>query len=101
MSNYRDRKLLDLAHRVTECQGCGKYCPDGCEPAHSNSMILGKGASIKAHDNFHAALCHECHVGIDSGRKSGEDAAYDWARAHFRTMLLYFRNGWIKVAKAS
>ena len=97
--NYRNRALLDLAHRVTECQLCTRHVPEGCEPAHSNKMAHGKGASIKAHDFFHAALCHDCHLSIDSGRKYREEALTQWQGAHDRTMLLYFRNGWLKVSK--
>ena len=97
--NYRNRQLLDLAHRVTECQWCGQSTPDGCEPAHSNASWHGKGASIKAHDCYHAALCHDCHMHVDAGRRDRQIALEMWRAAFERTMLLYFRNGWLKVTK--
>jgi hypothetical protein len=96
--NHRDRKWLDLAHRVTECQLCGNHT-EGCEPAHSNESRHGKGASIKGHDCFHAALCHRCHNDIDAGRYARDDAQDAWRMGFERTLVLYATNGWLKVAK--
>lgn len=104
MSNFRDRKLLDLAHRVNECQlrlpeVCTGYSPHGCEPAHSNSQRHGKGMSIKADDCFHVAACHACHAELDQGRRfTREEKAEFWQAGYDRTMALYWRNGWLKVA---
>lgn len=108
--NYRNRALLDLAHRICECQNCGRYT-EGCEPAHSNEMAHGKGKSIKAHDCFFAALCHECHAWLDQGRGpdpsrrwSGLDLRGDkmdmWRAACFKTLLLLWQNEWIIVRGA-
>lgn len=98
MSNFRDRKLLDLAHRLEQCQcGCGLWVP-GCEPAHSNQGVHGKGMSIKAHDCFHAAMAHDHHVAIDQGSKlSGEERNDIWRRAFDNTLLEYWRRGWLRV----
>lgn len=106
MSNYRNRQLLDLAHRICECQNCGAYSPEGCEPAHSNQQRHGKGKSIKAHDCYFAALCHACHFWLDQsskmspcGRWGGHQAdkrdAFHYAAD--KTLLLLWQNGWIKV----
>lgn len=96
--NNRSRKLLDLAHRVTECQNCGRFCPEGCEPAHENGIEAGKGFGIKSHDNRHAALCHDCHAAYDQGPATYAEKAEMWDRAHKRTFDLYWRNGWLRVA---
>lgn len=102
-SNHRDRKLLDLAHGVHECQVqihgvCEGYSGHGCEPAHANSARYGKGMSLKAHDVFHAAACHSCHVELDQGRTLSREERLDyWQRGFERTMLLYFRLGWVGV----
>lgn len=102
MSNYRNRSLLDLAHDLHDCTAqiegvCQGYSPDGLEPAHSNQSRHGKGMSIKAHDCFHAAICHSCHVEIDQGHKlSREERAEVWQKAHERTILEYFNRGWLK-----
>ena len=100
---YRNRKLLDLAHRVNECQLqldgiCEGYSPDGCEPAHSNWLIHGKGGSTKADDVYHCAACHSCHFQLDQGTifNKAEKLEY-WRRGFERTMLLYFANGWLSV----
>lgn len=95
----RDRKLLDLAHKLNDCTRCGKYVPEGLEPAHSNQSIHGKGAGRKAHDHWHAALCHECHAELDQGSTmTREEKAWEWAIAHIATWNEYMRRGWLKVA---
>lgn len=100
---HRDRKMLDLAHRINECQIqivgiCTGYCPDGCEPAHSNLMEDGHGRGIKSHDCLHAAGCHACHHEIDQGNKlNREEKNFYWTRGYKRTMLEYFKRGWIGV----
>lgn len=98
MDNFRSRALLDLAHRVTECQSCGRHTP-GAEPAHSNMSAYGKGAMLKAHDWAHAALCHDCHVLLDQGPElTREERRELWERAFRKTLTLYFRNKWLRVA---
>ena len=103
MTAYRSRKLLDLAHRVQECQVripgvCRGYSEHGCEPAHSNQQRHGKGVGHKADDCYHAAACHDCHVAIDQGRKlSREDKQHYWRLGFERTFKLYLENGWLGV----
>lgn len=100
---YRNRRLLDLAHRVTECQVripgvCEGHSSHGCEPAHSNQQRHGKGMGNKAADYMHAASCHACHAELDQGRSlsRAERRAY-FEEAWERTLALYFENGWIGV----
>lgn len=101
---YRNRKLLDLAHRVHECQVqipgvCEGYSAHGCEPAHSNQQRHGKGMGLKAADNFHAAACHSCHAELDQGKSLSKDLRREiFNEAHERTMALYIQNGWLVVA---
>jgi hypothetical protein len=99
---FRNRRLLDLAHRITECTinipGCHGHAPNGCEPAHSNWHEHGKGKSLKAHDCFFAAACHSCHVELDQGsRYAREEKKEFWQRGHARTLLILWERGWIKV----
>ena len=95
--NYRNRPLLDLAHFLP-CQWCGKGTAS--EPSHSNQQIHGKGMSIKAHDVFFAALCHDCHAEIDQGtRLSKSERQERWRIAADRTLLAIWRNGWLKVTR--
>ena len=96
--NYRDRRLLDLAHRMEYCTLCLRPSPDGCEPAHENGAAGGKGMGIKAHDNRHAALCHSCHSWYDQGRAPRAEKQEAWCKAHLRTMDEYWRRGWIVVS---
>ncbi len=100
MSNYRNRKLLDLSHRVPECQfrlpGCKGWC-EACEPAHADGLRYGKGTGIKSHDYYHVASCHACHEAYAKLPKAEKEAAFmdGWER----TLALYFRKGWIGVLK--
>jgi hypothetical protein len=101
---HRDRKLLDLAHMVHECQNCGWHVEAGCEPAHENQ---GKGVSQKRPDHRHAAICHSCHAWLDQGGNgldpSGRytfnqaDRRAMWRAAYDKTWDLYWRCGWIQV----
>ena len=95
--NYRNRALLDLAHKLHDCPLCQRYSIDGLEPAHSNQGKHGKGMSIKASDNFHAAVCHDCHMLLDNGMLNREDAKDMWVMAYDATMLEYFKRGWLRV----
>lgn len=104
---YRNRKLLDLAHREdAECGNCGR--PGPCEPAHSNMSAHGKGGARKAHDCFFANLCHACHAWLDQGKgrdptdtwsDSREDKQSMWRRAFDRTLLWLWRNGLLQLAR--
>jgi hypothetical protein len=104
--NFRSRPYLDLAHRVQECTHCGRWVDHGCDPAHENGIVAGKGLSIKSHD-LHAALCGACHRWYDTGKgmdptgvftESKEDKAEMWNRAHKATLRLYLSNKWLEVA---
>jgi hypothetical protein len=98
---YRNRRLLDLAHRVTECQVqlpgvCEGHSSHGCEPAHSNQQRHGKGMGHKAADYMHAAACHSCHSELDQGRRFTKAEKVEmFMDAWHRTMALYFENGWL------
>lgn len=94
---YRNRALLNLAHSMTRCPGCGHSYMDGLEPAHSNSQRHGKGTGHKAADHFHAALCHTCHTELDNGQESREVNEAKWQRAFEMTLTAYWENGWLKV----
>lgn len=96
---YRNRQLLDLAHRVQECQiqleGCPGFVEDGCEPVHSDQQRHGKGMRQKSGDQYHAAGCHWCHVELSNLPREERDLA--WQKGHERTFELYWNNEWLKV----
>lgn len=104
--NYRNRKLLDLAHELHDCTAqiegvCIGYSEHGLEPAHSNQSVHGKGGHLKAHDCFHAAMCHNCHAELDQGKHlSREERREIWQRAYDATILEYFKRGWLSVSDA-
>lgn len=99
---YRNRKLLDLAHRITECTvQLPEVCEirtEGCEPAHSNWFEHGKGMGLKAHDCFFAAACHSCHAELDQGNLyTAQQKREAWQRGFDRTLLQIYIEGWIWV----
>lgn len=107
---YRNRPLLDLAHRIETCQNCKATCRPGCEPAHSNEPEHGKGTGLKAHDCFFAALCHACHAWYDNQGGNGRDPTglYEptaegkrqmFTKAMQCTWLMIMQHSWLKVAR--
>lgn len=103
MGNYRNRKLLDLAHRLNQCtlqipDVCIGYSPEGLEPCHSNWQEEGIGMGIKADDSVFAAGCHQCHMALDDGNKlNREEKIWFWRRGVIRTVRELFKREWIKV----
>lgn len=96
MSNYRDKKLLEVV-REAPCQMCGIKDQTICG-AHSNQLRDGKGKAIKAHDFRLAALCYRCHTRIDQGADmSKEERLEAWEAAHRATIGWLFLNEKLKV----
>lgn len=97
--NYRNRKLLDLAHRVNHCMfrlaPCQGYSVEGCEPAHSNFQAHGKGTGIKAADDQHVAACPACHRYFDSNTLPHDVALARFKTARDLTFAFYQRQGWL------
>jgi hypothetical protein len=81
----RSKKLLRLVASL-DCQLCGSgVC---VQAAHSNwSQWGGKAKSLKASDEYTAALCLRCHYEIDAGAKlSKEERQLTWKAAHHKTV---------------
>lgn len=82
---YRSKKHLKNVASLP-CQNC--YIEDQTQAAHSNWAEHGKGRSIKASDEFTAALCQTCHTELDSGaRLSKEQRRMLWDMAYQRTVI--------------
>lgn len=99
MTNYRNRKLLDLAYTMP-CMLQLHCCEGGIgEPAHSNQAKHGKGGSIKAHDCFFVPACRACHRELDQGRTMDRDQKRAlWDSAFERTYLQMWEMGLLRVA---
>jgi len=70
------------------CQNCG--LEGQTQAAHSNLAIHGKARSLKASDEFTAALCFACHHELDAGNKLDKQQKQElWFRA--------FRNTWLEL----
>lgn len=85
----RDERFRDLC-RAMPCQHCGAAGPDaGVTWAHSNQGQHGHARSIKASDQFVAALCWVCHRELDQGNAWDKaEKVRVWNRAHARTVAL-------------
>lgn len=81
----RSQKLLKLVAALS-CQSCGM--DNGVQAAHSNwTEWGGKGKSLKASDEYTAALCLKCHYTIDQGAHLSKDERKDmWLKAHIATV---------------
>lgn len=103
--SFRNRRLLDLAHHITECTielpvVCRGYMPGGCVPSHSDRQIHGKGIAEKANDCFFAASCDRCNTALcDSKDFDRETKHTHWQRGFEKTLLMLWTNGWLRVTK--
>jgi hypothetical protein len=91
-SYVRSKKLLKLVASL-DCQLCGSgVC---VQAAHSNwTQWGGKGKSIKASDEYTAALCQSCHYDIDQGAKwSKVERQLAWKVAHYKTVQVLTDSG--------
>lgn len=93
---YVRSPALLKACRELHCMHCGTSDQTVCA-AHSNQARHGKGRSIKASDEYVAALCFACHSELDQGAflsQAGRVAM--WDAAHFKTVqALKQRGQWI------
>ena len=98
--NYRNRRLLDLAHEMPCCASFPHNCFGQVVPCHSNQQAFGRGSSFKSHDWAIAACCCEAHDYID-GRKGGWDKETkhaEWLRAYVKTQEWLWNEGKVMVA---
>lgn len=100
---YRNRQLLDLAHDMPCCadfpHDCNGY--QGCEPAHSDHHIFGRGCGHKAHDFAFAAMCNNAHRMITAkvnDTLQREQKFFDWLRSYVKTQVWLWKNELVKVA---
>lgn len=99
--NYRNRRLLNLAHRVTDCMfefpTCQGHVAHGCEPIHSDHSEHGKGLGIKSADDMHGAGCHNCHLyyGDASNFKSRDEQKAKFMEARTKTFAYYRKFKWL------
>lgn len=100
MKNYRNRRLLDLAHEMPCCADFHHQCSGPSVPAHSNESRFGRGMSYKSGDHFFASLCPTAHDFVD-GRRGGWDKETkhaEWLRAYIKTQNWLWQEGKVKVA---
>lgn len=66
---YHDKRMLDACrgeHCYLNVPGvCRNTSPDTVVPCHGNWHDMGKGAGIKARDEFTVPGCSECHYWLD------------------------------------
>ncbi|MFA6039874.1 MAG: hypothetical protein WC733_00040 [Methylophilus sp.] len=98
--NYRNRRLLNLAHRVTECQFqiegvCQGHSAHGCEPAHSNHSVHGHAMGQKSGDDFHIASCRKCHLYYDAHKLPEDKELELFNAARERTFAYYRKFKWL------
>lgn len=100
---HRSRKLLDIAHKApcfaTFPHECTQH--NGCEPAHSDAQIFGRGVGHKTPDWAVAFMCHNAHVIISAkvgGGAEREQKFMDWLRAYVATQNYLWNGGKVKLA---
>lgn len=100
VANYRNRKLLDLAHNMPCMADFPHQCTGylGCDPAHSDSSIFGRGFSFKSHDFAYAAMCNPSHKMLDTF--DNEAKKFEWLRAYVKTQKYLWENKLVRVSRA-
>ena len=69
----------------------------GVEPAHSDSLIFGRGIGHKTPDWAYAALCHPAHLMLDTFPRDAK--RIEWLRAFVATQNWLWINNKIGVVK--
>ncbi len=81
---FRSKKHLKNVASLA-CQHCG--LEGSTQAAHSNQLKHGKGRSLRASDEYTAALCIRCHFILDQGSKLTKEERVDmWEKAHRKTI---------------
>lgn len=100
---YRNRRLLNIAHempcRATFPHQCTGY--NGCEPAHADWQVFGRGKDHKSADWAFAAMCHEAHRMITAKINPEFDREMrqaEWLRAFVATQNWLWENERIRVS---
>ena len=96
---FRSRKLLDLAHNMPCMADFPHQCYEhlGCDPAHSDSHIFGRGIGHKSNDFAFAAMCNNSHKMLDTFER--EVKFMEWLRAYSKTQSYLWENELIIVNK--
>lgn len=94
-SYFRSKKHLKNVANLP-CQIC--YVEGRTQASHSNQAVHGKGRSIRASDEFTAAICVEHHYEIDQGSSLTKQQRIDmWNEAYQKTVnQLKKQNLWPK-----
>ena len=81
------------------CQIC--YVEGMTQASHSNQAVHGKGRSLRASDEFTAAICMEHHYEIDQGSNLTKQQRVDmWNEAYQKTVnRLKEQNLWPDIKK--
>ena len=89
---FRSKKHLKLVASLP-CQVCG--IENQTQAAHSNwAKLGGKAKSLKASDEYTAALCLKCHYEIDQGKDLTKDERQlMWYLAHNLTVAKLCERG--------
>lgn len=100
MANYRNRKLLNLAHDMPCMAQFPHVCSGPSVPCHANDLLFGRGFAYKTPDWAYAACCNDAHEYLD-GRKGGwdkETKRAEWLRAYVKTQNELWESGRVKTA---
>ena len=94
---YRNRALLDMA-RGRECllkiPGVCNHNPETTVACHSNQSKHGKGAGLKASEEFCVWGCSACHREIDQGTRAKAEKFAVFDIAHVRQIAQ-----WVYIAQ--
>jgi len=101
MSNYRNKRILELAKEAPHCFWCNAENWGQVVACHCNLIEFGKGMGIKAADIPIAYLCGTCHELIDNPPASHHLGRMDrelmFFKAAGRTMKWLADEGYLEI----
>lgn len=103
---HRSKTLTDILHGAPCFADFPHECTSwmGCEPAHSDSHIFGRGIGHKSNDWACASMCGVAHkmitASVGGASMSREDKFDNWLRAYAKTQEWLWEQGAIKLNPA-
>jgi len=97
---FRSSDMLMLASVAPHCMNCGVVNTGQVVGCHPNSLEMGKGMGIKAHD-VPAYLCGECHSLLDgrAGTLTRFEKEVLYLRASNASMVWLLQSGHLRVSR--
>src|SRR4051812_9154506 len=96
---HRSKSFTDMAHTAPCFADFPHECSSfmGCEPAHSDSHIFGRGIGHKSNDHACAFMCGVAHrmltASVGGSEMTRDEKFFNWLRAYAKTQNWLWETG--------